>query len=172
METCLLHNIIWAIFHVAILTSLVTAANSDLDSLNYIDNLDSSNNQTITWKNQSLSRVQSIQISKRPGLVENLPLLNGLFVGILCALATYAVLFYFQMWRPMVKEEEVEQRGSAEEVMEAVEVVGVKYMVKEDEEEEMKHRAPDEEMGFSRRDDDNGLKDEEGKGSCSVPKCM
>ena len=68
-----------------------------------------------------MSRVQSVQISKRPGLVENLPLLNGLYVGILSAMATNAVLFYFQMWRPMVEEEEVEQRKSTEEVVEIVE---------------------------------------------------
>ena len=122
IESCLLHNIMWGIFHVIILTSLVAAANSDLNSLNYTvtDDLDLS--KKLTEQNQSMSRVQSGHISKRlQGLVENLPLLNGLYVGILSAMATNAVLFYFQMWRPMVEEEEVEQRKSAEEVVEIVE---------------------------------------------------
>ena len=50
--------------------------------------------------------------SKRPGLVDNLPLLNGLFVGVLAAMALNTVLFYWQMWKPMVEEEEAEQRDS------------------------------------------------------------
>ena len=118
MESCLLNNIFWGIFHVIILTSLVTVANSNLDSFNYTvtDYLDFSNNAT--EQNQSMYRVQSDQISMRPGLVENLPLLNGLFVGILNAMATNALLFYFQMWRPMLEEEEVEQRESAEKELE------------------------------------------------------
>ena len=117
MESCLLNNIFWGIFHVIILTSLVTVANSNLDSFNYTvtDHLDFSNNGT--EQNQSMSRVQSVHISKRPGLVENLPLLNGLFVGILSAMATNALLFYFQMWKPMVEEEEMEQRESAEKMV-------------------------------------------------------
>ena len=108
----------WGIFHVIILTSLVAAANSDLN-YTVTDDLDLS--KKLTEQNQSMSRVQSGHISKRPGLVENLPLLNGLYVGILSAMATNAVLFYFQMWRPMVEEEEVEQRKSTEEVVEIVE---------------------------------------------------
>ena len=64
-ESCLLNNIFWGIFHVIILTSLVTVANSNLDSFNYTvtDHLDFSNNGT--EQNQSLSRVQSFHISKR-----------------------------------------------------------------------------------------------------------
>ena len=89
MKSCLLHNIIWGIFYVIILTNLVTAANSNLDSLNYTVT-DFSNNDTEQY--QSMSRVQSARISKRPGLIENLPLLNGLFIGILSSLATNAVL--------------------------------------------------------------------------------
>ena len=119
MKSCLFHNIIWGIFYVIILTNLVTAANSNLDSLNYTVT-DFSNNDTEQY--QSMSRVQSARISKRPGLIENLPLLNGLFIGILSSMATNAVLFYFQMWRPMVEEEEVEQRKSVEEV-DIVEIV-------------------------------------------------
>ena len=105
-----------------ILTNLVTAANSNLDSLNYTVT-DFSNNDTEQY--QSMSRVQSARISKRPGLIENLPLLNGLFIGILSSMATNAVLFYFQMWRPMVEEEEVEQRKSVEEVAEEVDIVEI-----------------------------------------------
>ena len=94
-----------------------------LNSLNYTvtDYLDFSSNHT--KQNQSISRLQSVQISKRPGLVENLPLLNSLFVGILCAMATNSILFYFQMWWPMVKEEEVEQSESTKEMVEVMEVM-------------------------------------------------
>ena len=38
-------------------------------------------------------------------------------------MATNAVLFYFQMWKPMVEEEEMEERKSAEEVVEKVEIM-------------------------------------------------
>ena len=126
MESCLFYNIILGICHVIILTSVVTVANSDLDSFNFtVTGLDLDFSNNATEQAQTMSRVQSFHISKRPGLVENLPLLNGLFVGFLSAMATNAILFYFQMWRPMVEEEEVEQRESSEEMVEEVDMVEI-----------------------------------------------
>ena len=117
LESCAHTNLTWAIFHSVVLTCIVSAANSNPDSLNYTitefkffsnttaDNLDISNNN-----NSSLSRVQSVQFLRRPGLVENLPLLNGLYIGILIGMAINAVLFYFQLWKPMVEEEKWKRR--------------------------------------------------------------
>ena len=50
--------------------------------------------------------------NKIPGLVDNLPLLNGLFGGILATMALNASLFYLQVWIPMEEEEEAEKRES------------------------------------------------------------
>ena len=118
MENCVNTNFHWAISHFIVLTCLVSAANINPDSLNYTitelkssDTTDFSSNSS-SMRNQSevnISYVQSVRFSKRPGLVENLPLLNGLYVGIIGAIAINAILFYFQMWKPMVVEEEEEE---------------------------------------------------------------
>ena len=139
LENCVNTNFLWAISHFIVLTCIVSAANSNPDSLNYTitqlnfistttDNfakfLGLSENRKM--RNQSdinLSRVQSDLFSRRPGLVENenLPLLNGLYVGIFSAMAINGILFYVQIWKPMVEEENliveeekpvVEERGS------------------------------------------------------------
>ena len=123
MENCVNTNFHWAISHFIVLTCLVSAANTDQDSLNYtitelkssdITNFSSNSSQSEV----NMSYVQSVRFSKRPGLVENLPLLNGLYVGIVSAIAINAILFYFQMWKPMVvveeEEEEVEQMKDEE----------------------------------------------------------
>jgi len=121
MESCVLNNFAWGIFHFVVLTCLVKTANTNPDSLNYtVTNLGFSINGTIGHRTSDInmdgwmSRTQSSHISKRPGLVDNLPLLNGLYVGILAAMAINATLFYFQMWKPMVEEELVKQRTSDE----------------------------------------------------------
>ena len=101
MESCVFIEIIMEISHLIVLTSLVGAANINSDSLNYTA-------RNIVYNGPSSD------ISKRPSLVDNLPLLNGLYVGILAAMAINTVLFYFQMWKPMVEEEEAEQRRSKE----------------------------------------------------------
>ena len=126
MENCVNTNFHWAISHFIVLTCLVIAANTNPDNLNYTitefkssDTTDFSSNSS-SMRNQSevnMSYVQSVRFSKRPGLVDNLPLLNGLYVGIVSGIAINAILFYFQMWRPMVaeeKEEEVEQMKDEE----------------------------------------------------------
>ena len=61
------------------------------------------------------------QLSSR-ALVQNLPLLNGLYVGVLVAIALQAGLFYWQMWKPFKdnkddeEENELEEREDAEEM--------------------------------------------------------
>merc|ERR1719507_146880 len=49
-------------------------------------------------------------------LAQNLPLLNGLYVGILFTMALHVGLFYFQMWKPFkAKEEENKEDGEEKE---------------------------------------------------------
>ena len=61
------------------------------------------------------------QLSSR-ALVQNLPLLNGLYVGVLVAIALHAGLFYWQMWKPFKdnkddeEENELEEREDVEEM--------------------------------------------------------
>ena len=56
-----------------------------------------------------MARIQSSDISMRPGLVDNLPFLNGLYTVVVAIMVINAVLFYFQLWRPMVGEEKKQQ---------------------------------------------------------------
>ena len=127
MESCVSKDIFWGFSHLIVLTSLVGFANINPDSLNFtvtdFFKKTFENNvimQTLFpvptehWALPSLSSSdQSYRhMFKRPGLVDNLPLLNGLYIGVLAAMALSAVLFYFQMWKPMVEEEEAEQRES------------------------------------------------------------
>ena len=78
-------------------------------------------------------------------------------VRILAAMAINAVLFYLQMWKPMEEEEEVQQRKSAEEVVEMVEIVEVEEMVEVVEKVEIMEE--EEEMTVRRNADDNFLKE-------------
>ena len=112
-ESCVCHDIIWGISYLIVLTSLVGAANIHPDSLNYtVTDLG-----FLNYLDINISSVQSSHISKRPGLVDNLPLLNASFGGILLTMALNASLFYLQIWKPMVQEEEAEQRESEENVL-------------------------------------------------------
>ena len=51
----------------------------------------------------------SYQLSSR-ALVQNLPLLNGLYVGVLVTIVLHAGLFYWQMWKPFKDNEEKKER--------------------------------------------------------------
>ena len=63
----------------------------------------------------------SYKLSSR-ALVQNLPLLNGLYVGVLVAIALHAGLFYWQMWKPIKdnkddeEENELKEREDVEEM--------------------------------------------------------
>ena len=132
LENCVNTNFHWAISHLIVLTSIVAAANVSLDSFTYEKNnfnlpnatgdhlLLKDNNNNNTMINQSdidvLHSTPAVQIRARPSLVENLPLLNGLYIVILAAMVINAVLFYVQMWKPMVQEEEQMDSGDEEEV--------------------------------------------------------
>ena len=115
------------IFHLIIMTSLVIAANVDQDCLNYNSwDFSGSNETTVsqvntflhgnsTTGNQTVTLSELLGIgSQRSGLVDNLPLLNGLYIGILAAMAVNAVLFYLQWWKP-VQEEEKEMENEVEQ---------------------------------------------------------
>ena len=132
LENCVNTNFHWAISHLIVLTSIVAAANVSLDSFTYEKNnfnlpnatgnhlLLKDNNNNNTMINQSdidvLHSTPAVQIRARPSLVENLPLLNGLYIVILAAMVINAVLFYVQMWKPMAQEEEQMDSGDEEEV--------------------------------------------------------
>ena len=47
-------------------------------------------------------------------LAQNLPLLNGLYVGILFSMVPHIVLLYFQMWKPFKANEEENKKDGEE----------------------------------------------------------
>ena len=53
---------------------------------------------------------KSAQISERPGTIDNLPPLNGLYIGLLVVMAIHAILFYIQLWKPMTVQEKTGNR--------------------------------------------------------------
>ena len=54
-------------------------------------------------------------------LVQNPPLLNGLYVGILVAIALHAGLFYWQMWKPFNDNKDDEEENELNEEREDAE---------------------------------------------------
>ena len=56
----------------------------------------------------------SYKLSSR-ALVQNLPLLNGLYVGVLVAIALHAGLFYWQMWKPFKNYKDDEEENQLKE---------------------------------------------------------
>ena len=107
-ESCVCWEIVWGISYLIVLTSLVAVANINSESLNFTITDNFLNIHTIL-------RFLNIHNNfKRPGLVDNLPLLNGLYAGILAAVALNAGLFYLQIWKPMVEEEERESEEGTE----------------------------------------------------------
>ena len=117
MENCVFNNIIWICMHTLVLTGLVIFANWFQDT--YIYNVsDIYNFSDLFWpnkENSASSFFDGYKLSSR-ALAQNLPLLNGLYVGILCTMALHVVLFYFQMWKPFqTEEEEREQEDENEE---------------------------------------------------------
>ena len=78
--------------------------------------LDPINTTTANAVSNSESLVENILHSLFDGyklsscaLAQNLLLLNGLYVGILCTMALHAVLFYFQVWKPFKEEEDEDE---------------------------------------------------------------
>ena len=66
----------------------------------------------------------SYKLSSR-ALVQNLPLLNGLYVGVLVAIAMHAGLFYWQMWKPFTNNKDDEEENELEEKEDAEEMTTV-----------------------------------------------
>ena len=103
-----------------VLTSLVGIFNTNPDRLNcaitefkFLNSIDScdlaNSGLTQNQSNVNMSRSGPSHISKRPGIMENLPLLNGLYTVVVATMVINAVLFYFQLWKPIVEEEEQQQ---------------------------------------------------------------
>ena len=117
MKTAVYTNATVGICLLVVLTSLVGISNTNPDSLNYaitefkfLNSIDSSDvatsGPTQNQSNVNMSRTEPSHKSKRPGLVENLPLLNGLYSVVVATMVINAVLFYFQLWKPIVEEEQ------------------------------------------------------------------
>ena len=127
MKNFKLNNIFWMTLHTIVLTSLVVIL-ANVSPETYIfhwygastDTFLSTNNKTrshLNTTNFSLSNPRSTgshllqdlfgghKLSSR-ALVQNLPLLNGLYVGILSAMGVHVVLFFFQMWKPFRQKED------------------------------------------------------------------
>merc|ERR1711973_416906 len=128
MTNCVFNNLVWICTHIIVLTGLVVAANCYPDT--YVYNWgdlfwqdESTNNTSLPLTNTNNSSINATtfngttdepssigdhvlhsffdgyQLSSR-ALVQNLPLLNGLYVGVLVAIVLHAGLFYWQMWKP------------------------------------------------------------------------
>ena len=54
------------------------------------------------------------QLSSR-ALVQNRPLLNGLYVSVLVAIALHASLFYWHMWKPFKNNKDAEEENELKE---------------------------------------------------------
>ena len=116
MKTAVYTNATVGICLLVVLTSLVGISNNNPDSLNYaitefkfLNSIDSCDvaNSGLTQKqsNVNMSRTGPSHISKRPGLGENLPLLNGLYTVVVATMVINAVLFYFQLWKPIEQQQ-------------------------------------------------------------------
>ena len=124
--------------HTIVLTGLVFTANNYPDTYVYnlgdilwdIEKTSDNINKTTTNSTQAPSNFTNMKgISESPqsfgnavlhslfdgynlsstALVQNLPLLNGLYICILCNIVLHAVLFFFQVWKPF-KEDEAESK--------------------------------------------------------------
>ena len=117
MTNCAFNNLVLMCTHTIVLTGLVVSANCCPDT--YVYNLGdlphfSPNSQASINDNATIgehvlhSFFDGYQLSSR-ALVQNLPLLNGLYVGILSTIVLHAGLFYWQIWKPFENAEEEEK---------------------------------------------------------------
>ena len=81
--------------------------------LSQVDTSPLSNSTTENHQNDNLWKPPGLG-SQRSSLVDDLPLLNGLYIGILASMAVNAVLFYLQWWKP-AQEEEKEMENEVEQ---------------------------------------------------------
>ena len=117
------NNKMWICVHTIVLTGLVVAANffpviyemvKEENDVGFNDKTNPKFNSLMTTFNNTASQksqnpvsisesfveeVQQCQWSF-PALLQNIPLLNGLYVGVLCTMVLHIVLFYFQLWQP------------------------------------------------------------------------
>ena len=142
MTNCVFNYIVWICTHAIVLTALVVAANCYPDT--YVYNLndlvwedESTNNTSLPLTNTTQASINATtfnstmddpgsigdqvlhsffdgyQLSSR-ALVQNLPLLNGLYVGILVTIALHGGLFYWQIWKPFENNDEVDKKENGE----------------------------------------------------------
>ena len=127
MYNCVFNNLVWICTHTIVLTGLVVAANYYPDT--YVYNLgdlfwedESTNNNSLPLTNTTQASINATTFNstiEEPGsigdqvfhsffdgyqlssraLVQNLPLLNGLYIGVLVTIALHVGLFYWQMWK-------------------------------------------------------------------------
>ena len=142
MYNYVFNNLVWICTHTIVLTGLIIAANYYPDTVyNWRDLLwqdESTNNTSLpltntTWAsinantfNGTTDEPSSIgdqvlhsffdgyQLSSR-ALVQNRPLLNGLYVSVLVAIALHASLFYWHMWKPFKNNKDAEEENELKE---------------------------------------------------------
>ena len=149
MRNYLFNTIVLVTVHTIVLTGLVFTANNYPDT--YVYNWgdlfwqdESTNNTSLPLTNTNNSSINattfnstmdepssigdhvlhsffgSYKLSSR-ALVQNLPLLNGLYVGVLVAIALHAGLFYWQMWKPFNDNKDDEEENELNEEREDAE---------------------------------------------------
>ena len=138
MRNYLFNTIVLVTVHTIVLTGLVFTANNYPDTYVYnlgdilwdIEETSDNINKATTNSTQAPSNFTNMKgIGESPqsfgnavlhslfdsynlsstALVQNLPLLNGLYICILCKIVLHAVLFFFQVWKPF-KEDEAEKK--------------------------------------------------------------
>ena len=137
MTNYVFNNLVWICTHTIVLTGLVVAANCYPDTYVYnwgdlVWEEDSTNNTSLPHNNTTQASINATgfnsttdepssisnkvlrsffdgyKLSSR-ALVQNIPLLNGLYVGVLVAIPLHAGVFYWQMWKPF-KDKEARRR--------------------------------------------------------------
>ena len=140
MANCVFNNIFWICVHTLVLTGLIITANcypeayvyNLNDLISYISNSTAPSNVSAvaplsnnadheSFSESVFNTLHSLddgyKLNSR-ALAQNLPLLNWLYVGILCTMVLHCVLFYFQMWKPFKEKEEEKEDEKREDEQE------------------------------------------------------
>ena len=93
--------------------SLINSTVAPFSTTTFNNTTDYSENSESLGESVLHSFFDGYKLSSR-ALAQNLPLLNRLYLGVLCTMALHVELFYFQMWKPF-KAKEDEKREDEEE---------------------------------------------------------
>ena len=150
MANCVFNNIFWICVHTLVLTGLIITANCYPEAYVYnLSDLVSYIINSIYTAPSNVSAVAPLSKNADPesffesvvntfdslndgyklnsrALAQNLPLLNWLYVGILCTMVLHCVLFYFQMWKPFKEKEEEKEDEKREDQEQEHRIPGVR----------------------------------------------